>query len=354
MLGHEFAGVLDDGTPVAVDPGNQCGVCALCAGGLRHLCIDNPILGDRRSTAVSPNGCCVRPEALVPLPAGLPVEHACLVEPVAVSIHGTGGRRDRRRRASRGRRRREHRPHRGRGRRGVAVRGRASKPATTRSARRASGSARRGPAEGEYDVVFEAAGTQSAVDRALELVRPGGTVVFLSTLWDPVTIPGVAAMMKEITMKWAFTYAQHGGGRDLDTAAALLARRPEIADTLITHRLPLTDAPAAFRLAEQRAARRDQGGGGAVIDLGLTGKRALVTGAGIGIGRGIARWLAMRGLRRDDRRPRRRRARGRDGRDRARGRRASLPVDGRPARSGARAHDGRVGGGPSSVVSTSP
>jgi NAD(P)-dependent dehydrogenase (short-subunit alcohol dehydrogenase family) len=32
-----------------------------------------------------------------------------------------------------------------------------------------------------------------------------------------------------------------------------------------------------------------------VIDLGLAGKRALVTGAGIGIGRGIARWLAMAG-----------------------------------------------------------
>jgi NAD(P)-dependent dehydrogenase (short-subunit alcohol dehydrogenase family) len=32
-----------------------------------------------------------------------------------------------------------------------------------------------------------------------------------------------------------------------------------------------------------------------MIDLGLSGKRALVTGAGVGIGRGIARWLAAAG-----------------------------------------------------------
>ena len=251
VLGHEFAGALDDGTPVAVDPGNQCGVCVLCVGGLRHLCSDNPILGIGLDGGLAER-VRVRPEALVPLPAGLPVEHACLVEPVAVSIHGmavagiVGGER-------------------------VAVVGAGSIGLTAvaaatasrcevalearNDAQRTAGErlGARGPAKGEYDIVFEAAGSQSAVDRALELVRPGGTVVFLSTLWDPVTIPGVAAMMKEATLKWAFTYAQHAGGRDLDTAAALLARRPEIAATLITHRLPLDDAPEAFRIAEQRA-----------------------------------------------------------------------------------------------------
>src|SRR6478672_6199385 len=250
-LGHEFAGVLDDGTAVAIDPGNQCGVCALCAGGLRHLCGNNVILGVGRDGGLAEQ-VLVHWDALIPLPAGLPVEHACLVEPMGVAVHGMataavgGGER-------------------------VAVVGAGSiglaavaAAATNRcdvalearhDAQRAAGErlGARGPAEGEYDIVFEAAGTQSAIDRALELVRPGGTVVFLSTFWEPVTLPSLPAMMKEATLKWAFTYAQHGGGRDFDTGAALLARRPEIAATLITHRLPLADAPDAFRIAGERA-----------------------------------------------------------------------------------------------------
>src|SRR5262249_20149120 len=86
-LGHEFAGVLDDGTAVAVDPGNQCGACALCAGGLRHLCGDNVILGVGRDGGPAER-VLVRRDALVPLPAGLSVEHACLVEPMGVAMHG--------------------------------------------------------------------------------------------------------------------------------------------------------------------------------------------------------------------------------------------------------------------------
>jgi 2-desacetyl-2-hydroxyethyl bacteriochlorophyllide A dehydrogenase len=251
-LGHEFAGVLDDGTAVAVDPGNQCGVCGLCAGGLRHLCATNVILGVGRDGGLAER-VLVHPDALVPLAPGLPAEDACLVEPMGVAMHGmatagiVGGER-------------------------VAVVGAGSIGLTAvaaaaasrctialearHDAQRAAGErlGACGPADGDYDVVFEAAGTQSAIDRALELVRPGGMVVFLSTFWEPVTLPSLPAMMKEATLKWAFTYAQHGGGRDLDTAAALLARRPEIAAAVITHRLPLEDAPEAFRIATERAA----------------------------------------------------------------------------------------------------
>jgi 2-desacetyl-2-hydroxyethyl bacteriochlorophyllide A dehydrogenase len=251
VLGHEFAGVLDDGTPVAVDPGVRCGVCALCASGLRHLCGESVTLGVARDGGLAER-VLVRRDALIPLPTTLPAEHACLVEPMGVAMHGmatagiVGGER-------------------------VAVVGAGSiglsavaAAATSRcevdlearhDAQRNAGErlGARGPADGQYDVVFEAAGTQSAIDRALELVRHGGLVVFLSTFWEPVVLPSLPAMMKEATLKWAFTYSEHDGGRDLDTAAALLARRPEIAATLITHRLPLEDTPDAFRIAADRA-----------------------------------------------------------------------------------------------------
>ena len=111
-----------------------------------------------------------------------------------------------------------------------------------------------GPASGTYDLVVEAAGTQGALDRAFELVAPGGQVLMLSTAWDPVTLPGFAAGMKEVTCRWSSMTGHHHGVRDLDHSAALLARRPEIADALVTHRFPLADAAEAFRVAADRAA----------------------------------------------------------------------------------------------------
>jgi threonine dehydrogenase-like Zn-dependent dehydrogenase len=41
--------------------------------------------------------------------------------------------------------------------------------------------------------------------------------------------------------------------REMDEAAAMLARDPEIARTLITHRYPIDDAGEAFRVAGDKA-----------------------------------------------------------------------------------------------------
>lgn len=252
-LGHEIAGVLDDGTPVAVDPTSSCGACDQCAKGAAHLCRTGAdrVLGIGRNGGMA-DAVRVHPTASVALPNGLGVADACLVEPLGVAIHGmhlaglTGGER-------------------------IAVVGAGSIGlAAVAASRRWAGeialvarhAAQREAGErlgahgatGEYDVVVEAAGTEDALAQAAELCRPGGLILFLSTHWSPVTIPGLPSLMKELGYRWSYTYGSHDGHRELDTAAEVLANDPEIAATMITHRFPLADAAEAFRVAGDRAA----------------------------------------------------------------------------------------------------
>jgi threonine dehydrogenase-like Zn-dependent dehydrogenase len=194
----------------------------------------------------------VAESALVACPPGLGAADACLVEPVGVAVHGL------------------RIAHVGPDAR-VAVVGAgsiglaavaAARPVAAEVAlvarhehQRIAGERLGATAavDGEYDVVVECAGTDDALATAAAHCRPGGTVLFLSTHWTPVTIPGVAALMKELGFRWGFTYGAYDGRRDLDDAAAVLAADPAIADVLITHRFPLDDAAEAFRVAADRA-----------------------------------------------------------------------------------------------------
>jgi len=253
ILGHEFAGLLDDGTAVAVDPNRPCGTCDQCSAGYGYRCRT----GSQRIHGVSTDGgmadaVAVDPASIVPLPEGLTPATACLVEPLGVATHAvrlaglSGGER-------------------------VAVIGAGGIGLATIAAARGSAAEvglvarhesqriageRLGavPADGEYDVVFECAGTESALETAVRLCRPGGRVVFLSTHWSPVAIPSVPALMKELGFQWSFTYGAHEHGTDLGDAAMLLASDRLIAGTLITHRFPLDAAAEAFRVAGDRAA----------------------------------------------------------------------------------------------------
>jgi threonine dehydrogenase-like Zn-dependent dehydrogenase len=252
-IGHEFAGVLADGTPVAIDPSFSCGECDQCTSGTAHRCR----VGSTRVLGIGVDGGLadavnVEARAFVPLPDGLRLEDACLVEPIGVAVHGirqggvNGG---------------ERVAVVGAGAIGLAVVAAARSLAgdvglvarhdTQRAAGERLGA---GSVSGEYDVVIEAAGTESALAEAAELCRPGGTIVFVSTHWAPVAIPGIPALMKELGFRWSYTYGtHHDGHRDLDDAAALLAGDPDIAATLVTHRFPLDDAAEAFRVAADRA-----------------------------------------------------------------------------------------------------
>jgi hypothetical protein len=109
------------------------------------------------------------------------------------------------------------------------------------------------PPTAGYDVVIETGGSESALHRAVELARPGGTVVYLGAYGADTTWPHHAAFIREIALRPSLGYCGHHGRREFAEAAEMLASRPEVARMLITHRFPIEDAPEAFRVAQDKS-----------------------------------------------------------------------------------------------------
>lgn len=251
-LGHEMAGELADGTAVAVEPLVICGDCDCCLRGDYNLCRGGPghlmgvgLDGGMSEAIVVPERC------LVGLAPGVLARDACLVEPLAVAVHGVRlagiGPGD-----------------------NVAVIGGGTIGLCAVVAARAAGaqvslSARHdaqreaaerlgaGEARGEYDVVIESAGTDSALETAVEWARPGGQLLLLAVYWDGMAMPGIPLCMKEVRVVPSNMYGHDGDRRDFDQAAALLAQNPELPEILITHRYALGEAVQAFETARDRA-----------------------------------------------------------------------------------------------------
>jgi 2-desacetyl-2-hydroxyethyl bacteriochlorophyllide A dehydrogenase len=254
IAGHEIAGVRDEGTPVAVEAIFGCGECDFCAQGAYNNCVQGTVgLGFTEPGGMSewfraPSHC------LVPLPVGLSAADAALVEPGSVALHachvaGVG-------------------PDTsvaivGAGAIGilaaaaaqllgaplVAVEARHPHQHAARErigARAASGVA-------QYDVVIETGGSESALHRAVELARTGGKVVYLGVYEPDTTWPHFDAFIREISLVPSLGYCGHHGRREFAQTADLLVARPELVDTLITHRYPIEDAAEAFRVASDKS-----------------------------------------------------------------------------------------------------
>jgi threonine dehydrogenase-like Zn-dependent dehydrogenase len=250
-IGHEFAGVVD-GRAYGVEPTLYCGRCDECEAGHTQRCT-----GEHANLGIFVDGglceAIALPEyALVPLPPALDVRDACLIEPGAVAWHGV--------------QRAAVRP----GERVVVVGGGSIGLLAVAAARRLGHDVdleARHPAQieagerlgagrphGEYDVVIEAAGSESGLARCAALARPGARVSLLGVYHTVVPFPGVPLLVKELTLIGAMAYGRHGGARETEQVAAMLGNDPDIARTLITHRFPLEDAAEAFRVAGDRAA----------------------------------------------------------------------------------------------------
>lgn len=94
VMSHEFVGTIAEcadgtfaaGTPVAVNPLLTCGACYACRNGMPHVCAKLHLVGidcdgGFAEYAVAPL------HTVRPLPAGLPLVQAALIEPLAVGVH---------------------------------------------------------------------------------------------------------------------------------------------------------------------------------------------------------------------------------------------------------------------------
>lgn len=254
-LGHEFAGYLDDGTPVAVEPLDPCWACAPCRNGDYHRCEKGPamVMGVGIDGGMAEE-CLVPARSIVRLASGLDPRDANLVEPLAVAVHGM--------------RRGKVTPSDrvvvvGGGSIGlcaVAVAralGAAVDLVSRHDHQKAAGERLGAGAVGDgatsaYDVVIDAAGTTAALEQCVALGRPNARLVLLGTYWDGMALNGLELCMKEIDVIPASMYNRAGPSRDIDVAASILAADPAIAASIITHRFPLDAAAEAFRVAADR------------------------------------------------------------------------------------------------------
>ena len=251
-LGHEIAGTVG-GRAYCVEPTVRCGDCDQCRMGATHRCrgsAPHGIIGAAFDGGLA-DRVQVPQDCLVPLPDGLPVSDASLVEPLAVSWHAL------------------QKVSAVPGERVLVVGGGSigllavaaaralgldvdleSRHAHQRAAGERLGA---GSPHGEYEVLVEAAGTDSALASCVRHAAPGARIAMAGFAQGDRRIPGMAFLMNELTMVGCSCYDNAGGAHEFARAAAVLASNPEIAAAVITHRFPLSDAPEAFRVAADRA-----------------------------------------------------------------------------------------------------
>ena len=303
-IGHEFAGLLEDGTPVAIEPVLYCGDCVPCGRGDYNLChrAGTDVLGFGNDGGMAEE-VLVAPEQLVRLPDEDLVKDACLVEPLAVcaralrlagldgkanvvsdagspprvAIVGGGtigqcalavarhagtattliARHDSQREAAL--RLGAEVPDAEASEAGASEAGASDAEASDDAAPGAAATDSAAPdaaanlPDSSFDIVVDAAGTPDALQLCARLAAPGAAMSLVSTYWTGLELPGVEICMKEIRLYPSIMYGRYDNTRDADHAAKVLAANPEIPKAIITHRYPLDAAPEAFATARDRA-----------------------------------------------------------------------------------------------------
>ena len=191
--GHEIAGELPDGTPVAIEPIAPCGCCRYCETGDYQVCVHgvSMVYGVGKDGGMAEQ-ILVEPRCIVPLPRRVDATTGFLVEPLAVAVHGV-------RRAGIDGSMRVLVV--GGGSIGLAAVAAATAtrahvalvarhPAQIAAGRLLGAEIVESGAGGDYDVVLECADSTSAIATACEAIRPNGKLVMLASSWGQLGSAG--------------------------------------------------------------------------------------------------------------------------------------------------------------------
>jgi L-iditol 2-dehydrogenase len=239
-FGHEFCGIdVETGQRVVAANSAPCGRCAPCRRREEELCEDlGPLLnGAYAEYLLVPERIASR--NLLPVPDGLDSRVAAMVEPLACCLHGIdrAGIQEGQTVAVLG-----LGPiglmlcaaAKDAGANVIAVGGRPERRALA-----ADFGARPGDGKGA-DVVIEAVGSEEAWHDALELVRPGGTVLFFGG--REVAVDTFRLHYEELTLRGAF----HHTPAKVRAALAFLASGAHPWERLVTHQVGLDGVAALF------------------------------------------------------------------------------------------------------------
>jgi len=262
--GHEFAGILDSGERVAVDPAIPCGKCDFCKHGHPNLCPEIRFAGYGNVDGALCEYMAWDERCLFPLPDSITDEEGAMLEPLGVAIHAVDL---------------AHLktgmtvgvfgcgpiglliiqlaklsgavkiiatdkfPH-----RVEAAKTLGADHAHFVSDRLDSSTLRAATGGRGVDVAFEVAGNQGAVDDAFAAVIPGGKVILTGIPDDEKTsFSASVARRKGLTIKLV-RRMKHTYPRAIELVAQGLVD----VRSLVTHRFPLAQADGAFSMAERR------------------------------------------------------------------------------------------------------
>ena len=265
IFGHEMSGTVAAlgegvegwavGDAVTVMPLDWDGTCPACLAGNQHICQNLNFIGIDSPGALQKLWN-VSADVLVRLPLGLRLDHAALIEPVAVAVHDV-----RRAGLAPG----DRAVVIGGGPIGVLIATVAREfgaevvvvelDPTRRGQIAELGFATLDPREVDQvawvtewtggagaDVVFEVSGAAAAVLGATDLARVRGTIVVVAIHPTPREINLQRVFWRELSILGARVYQR----QDFETAADLLQRGTIPADVLITRIVPLSETQAAF------------------------------------------------------------------------------------------------------------